>query len=90
MIDDKTLRDGTVAAYRYLAFLDLELRNLRAELFPARGAADTYPVPADTQVLALVAGSSPFERIERVLGAVGIDPYEDDGWAATIGEASRL
>ncbi len=79
------LHDGTIAAYRYLAFLDLEYHGLIHEMFPDRTPGDHLFIPVDSQVHALCRGASPLDRCETVLRAVGVDPFKYDHWVPTIG-----
>ena len=69
-----------IAAFRYLAWLDMERRFLIWELFPDRERGDVAWFPCDSQVDKLVLGVSPLERAVPVLEAFGIDPYADDAW----------
>lgn len=80
-----------IAAYRYLAFLDIERQRLTRELFPeATPGRDLVIVPADRQVLELGApgpdgeGSTPLDRARTVLEALGIDPFAPDVWTKTL------
>ena len=77
-----------IAAYRYLAFLDLERRWLVHELFPDRKPDDTILVPCDDQIDPLCCGSSPLDRAVTVLTALGVDPHTEDCWTDTIGKFS--
>ena len=77
-----------IAAYRYLAFLDLERRWLIHELFPDRKPDDLVYVPCDDQVNQLCDNRSPLDRAVAVLAALGIDPHADDAWVDTVGKAS--
>jgi len=79
------LRDGTIAAYRYLAFLDLEYHGLIHDMFPDRTPGDHLFIPVDAQVHALCRGASPLDRCQTVLLAVGVDPFKYDHWVPTIG-----
>ena len=75
----KNWRQQTViAAHRYLAFIDLERRFLVHELYPDRDRGDGYFVPCDTAVNVLADDASPIERAAKVLGFLGIDPYQYD------------
>lgn len=73
-----------VAALRYLAFLSMERRFLLDELFPGRKWGDTYLEPCNTQVQSTVLAEPPLARAERVLRALGIDPFAADVWTDTI------
>ena len=69
-----------IAAFRYLAWLDMEQRFLIHELFPDHKRGNVVWFPVDTQVNNLVFDSSPLERAVPVLESFGIDPYADDAW----------
>ena len=73
-----------IAAFRYLAWLDMERRALVSELHPEHKPGDVVFFPSDTQVDSLVLGASPLERAVPVLEAIGIDPYTDDCWTDTL------
>ena len=75
---------GVIAAYRYLAFLEMELRWLKSEIFPEAEKGAPYAVPCDSQVDRLVLGAPPTARAETVLRALGIDPHAEDCWTGTI------
>ena len=69
-----------IAAFRYLAWLDMERRFLIHELFPDRKRGDVVWFPCDNQVNNLVYDTPPLERAVTVLEALDIDPYADDAW----------
>ena len=79
------MRRETIAAYRYLAYLDRERRALVHELRPEHRPGDMVFQPCDEQVDDLVANGSAIERAATVLQAIGIDPYAHAGWADHIG-----
>ena len=79
------MRRETIAAYRYLAFLEREHRSLVQELRPEHRPGDLVFHPCDEQVDDLVANGSAIERAATVLQAMGIDPYGHAGWADHIG-----
>ena len=83
MIDAKTLRDGTIAAWRYLAFLEAERRQLLHELMPEFREGDPVFIPCDRFVIE--TGGSPLDRAGPVLKAAGIDPHAHDAWVEFIG-----
>lgn len=75
---------GTIAAFRYLAFLSQERRQLVEELYPELGEGNTFFVPADLQVGRLINGT-PLTRAETVLRALKIDPFiDDDLWVGDL------
>ncbi len=81
-----SLRKGTVAAYRYLAFLEMERRHLLYELYPDLESDKSYGFPADRQVNRLYEdGASPLDRAASVLKHLGVDPFEHDAWVDYIG-----
>ena len=80
-----SLKDGTIAAYRYLAFLDLEYHGLIYDMFPDRTPGDHLFIPADAQVIALCRRAPALDRCETVLRAVCVDPFRYDEWVPTIG-----
>ncbi len=84
-LDAEAVRRGTIAAYRYLAFLGREYRSLVHELRPEHRPGDMVFQPCDEQVDDLVANGSAIERAATVLQAMGIDPYAHAGWANFIG-----
>ncbi len=79
------LHNGTIAAYRYLAFLDLEHHGLIHEMFPGRSPGDHLFIPADAQVHTLCRRAPALDRCETVLRAVGVDAFRYDEWVPTIG-----
>lgn len=79
------MRRETIAAYRYLAFLEREHRSLVQEPRPEHRPGDLVFHPCDEQVDDLVANGSAIERAATVLQAMGIDPYGHAGWADHIG-----
>ena len=81
-----SLRKGMVAAYRYLAFLQMEQRYLIHELFPDHKPWDQVSFPCDRQVNQLYdGGASPLDRAASVLKHLGIDPFEHAAWVDYIG-----
>ena len=84
-LDAEAVRRETIAAYRYLAYLDREHRALVHELRPEHQPGDMVFHPCDEQVDDLVANGSAIERAATVLRAMGIDPYAHAGWADHIG-----
>lgn len=78
----KDLEAGTVAAYRYLAFLDRERNALIRELYPDHEHGGRIFIPCDSQVNVL---GSPLDRAEIVLRAIGVDPHAHDHWVKFIG-----
>ena len=80
------VRPSTIAAYRYLAFLDLERRELARELFPDRKPDEGIFVPCDRLVNLLCWDGSPLDRAVPVLAALGIDPHADDAWCELLGK----
>ena len=85
LLDAEAVRRDTIAAYRYLAFLDREHRALVQELRPEHQPGNMVFHPCDAQVDDLVANGSAIERAATVLQAIGIDPYAHAGWADHIG-----
>ena len=63
-LDRATARQRAIAAWRYLAFLDLERRRIVAELRPDLEPGGMVFVPCDRQVFALMDGS-PLGRAAR-------------------------
>ncbi len=84
-LDAEAVRRETIAAYRYLAYLDREYRSLVRELKPEHRPGDMVFHPCDDQVDDLVAHGSAIERAATVLQALGIDPFSHAGWADHIG-----
>ncbi len=84
-LDAEAVRRETIAAYRYLAYLDREYRALVRELKPEHRPGDMVFHPCDEQVDDLVANGSAIERAATVLQVIGIDPYAHAGWADFIG-----
>jgi len=74
-----------IAAHRYLAFLDRERSFLVHEMYPERDRDDAFFVPIDTEVNLLIGAASPIERAAKVLGFLGVDPYQYDAWVDFIG-----
>ncbi len=85
LLDAEAVRRDTIAAYRYLAYLDREYRALVQELRPEHRPGDMVFHPCDEQVDDLVANGSAIERAAIVLQALGIDPYAHASWADHIG-----
>ena len=78
---------GVIAAWRYLAYLDLEKRFLLHTLKPDWHEKG-YMVPCDLQVDGLnpIGGDGlPIERAPKVLEFLGIDPFKHDVWVDMIG-----
>ena len=65
-----------IAAHRYLAFIDLERRYLVHELYPERDKGEGFFIPVDSEVNLLVGDVSPIERAAKVLGFLGVDPFQ--------------
>ncbi len=84
-LDAEAVRRKTIAAYRYLAYLDREYRSLVQELKPEHRPGDMVFQPCDEQVDDLVANGSAIERAATVLQAIGIDPFAHDAWVDRIG-----
>ncbi|MCH8112040.1 MAG: hypothetical protein IH905_08840 [Proteobacteria bacterium] len=74
-----------IAAHRYLAFIDLERRHLVHEMYPEHDRDDAFFVPVDRGVNVLMREASPIVRAAKVLGFLGVDPYQYDAWVDFIG-----
>ena len=84
-LDAEAVRRETIAAYRYLAYLDREYRALVHELKPDHRPGDLVFHPCDEQIDDLMTNGSAIERAAIVLQALGIDPYAHASWANFIG-----
>ncbi len=85
IITPAELQAGTIAAYRYLAFLDAERRMLLSEVLPGWQPGQVFFVPADMQVHALMEQEPVLDRCEKVLRALDIDPHRHEAWVNFIG-----
>ena len=75
-------RNGLIAAWRYLAYLDDEKRFLLHAIKPDWRKSKLF-IPLDSQVGCLNPSGprgDPLSRAPEVLSFLGMDPYADDAW----------